>query len=451
MQLGALIKLANPNTYGAATEINGQSSGSPQMELLQSQRLDLMEVTQLPTKNDLRTWSGNSSVGPDGVLVGVGALGSELLQLWTRAGWGHWTLVDSDYLRPHNLVRHVGNSIAVGKYKVDIVKELAERIAPSAKAVEVFRSDICATWEPKLVLAMENAELIVDATAGLPFSRRAGFTSNLKRITSLFITPNGMGAVLMMEDKARTMPMHAIEAQYYRAIISNNWGAEHLTSSSGMFRSGAGCRDKSLIMPHSRVMAHAAILAEQTQLLSAKDSSACRIWQHTKETGVVTMTEIVLLPIITCKTDDFTVIYDEGLVRKLRHYRQQGLAAGDCETGGVLYGYVDFSLMIIMIVDVSAAPTDSKATRTGFIRGTVGVNDARKLVTQHTLNQVNYIGEWHSHPCGHDAKHSPTDLTQINLLAQVMMDEGLPVVTMVIGDPAKGSETQVLVRWGQDE
>ncbi len=446
--LGVLIKLKKWNQYGVPREIN-KPLGSTQSELLQRIPIILMEVTQLPTKSELRDWSGNSSLGPDGVLVGLGALGSELLQLWARTGWGQWTLVDNDYLRPHNLARHAGYSIHVGKYKVDIAKELAEHIYSSAS--QVFRSDICSTWSPKLALAMKNAELIVDATAGLPFSRRAGVDGDSKRIASLFLTPNGMGSVLMLEDKARSLPMHAIEAQYYRAIISSNWGEGHLASKTGVFRSGAGCRDKSFVMPHSRVMAHAAILAEQTQLLSAKDNAACRVWHHTKETGAVSMAEITLSPIIKRNTGNFTVIYDEGLVSKLRHFRQQGLAAGNCETGGVLFGYVDFSLMIIMLVDASAAPADSIATGTGFIRGVVGVSEDCSRVTERTLNQVNYVGEWHSHPRGHSAKHSPTDLAQINLLAKTMMEEGLPVVTMVIGDPVRGAETEVMVGWGQND
>ncbi|MBR7798536.1 ThiF family adenylyltransferase [Undibacterium fentianense] len=408
IHLGALIKLNNANNYGAATEINGQTSGSPNRELLEQLQLELMEVTSLPTKNELQAWSGNPTNGPDGVLVGLGALGSELLQLWTRAGWGRWVLVDSDYLRPHNLARHAGYSEHIGMRKVAVAKQLAESINPSADDLLVFNEDICTTRAPELANALSNAELIVDATAGLPFSRRAGMDSNSKRITSLFLTPNGMGTVLMIEDKARNLPIHAIEAQYYRTLISSDCLADHLAPASDLFRSGTGCRDKSFVMPHSRVLAHAAILAEQTQLLSARDSGACRIWQHTQETGAVVMKEIALSTIVTRNSDDFTVIYDEGLIIKLRQYRQQGLSAGGRETGGVLFGYVDFSLMIIMLVDAFPAPPDSIATTTGFTRGVVGVSEACQLVSQRTLNQVNYVGEWHSHPRGHSAKHSPT-------------------------------------------
>ena len=41
-----------------------------------------------------------------GVLVGAGALGGAMLDLWTRSGWGEWTVIDEDHIKPHNLVRH---------------------------------------------------------------------------------------------------------------------------------------------------------------------------------------------------------------------------------------------------------------------------------------------------------------------------------------------------------
>ena len=38
------------------------------------------------------------------MLIGAGSLGSALMNLWTRSGWGHWTVLDKDHLKPHNLV-----------------------------------------------------------------------------------------------------------------------------------------------------------------------------------------------------------------------------------------------------------------------------------------------------------------------------------------------------------
>ncbi|MBN0949359.1 hypothetical protein JTL57_37935, partial [Pseudomonas aeruginosa] len=37
--------------------------------------------------------SGVTEEGPAGVLVGAGSLGSALLNLWGRSGWGRWTVI----------------------------------------------------------------------------------------------------------------------------------------------------------------------------------------------------------------------------------------------------------------------------------------------------------------------------------------------------------------------
>ena len=50
---------------------------------------------------------------------------------------------------------------------------------------------------------------------------------------------------------------------YYRAVIQESWGAQHLAGNLGTFWSGASCRDISVVLPYSRVTAHAALLAEK--------------------------------------------------------------------------------------------------------------------------------------------------------------------------------------------
>jgi tRNA A37 threonylcarbamoyladenosine dehydratase len=43
-------------------------------------------------------------------LFGAGALGSQLMNNLSRAGFGRWTIVDNDKLLPHNLARNARGS-----------------------------------------------------------------------------------------------------------------------------------------------------------------------------------------------------------------------------------------------------------------------------------------------------------------------------------------------------
>ena len=47
---------------------------------------------------------------------------------------------------------------------------------------------------------------------------------------------------------------------------------------------------------------------------------------------------------------------------------------------------------------------------------------------------VGYIGEWHSHPTGHSTSMSGEDIIQLTHLAQEMAEEGLPAISLIVGD-----------------
>ncbi|NKW80263.1 hypothetical protein HGG72_07875 [Ochrobactrum pecoris] len=51
-----------------------------------------------------------------------------------------------------------------------------------------------------------------------------------------------------------------------------------------------------------------------------------------------------------------------------------------------------------------------------------------------TGGQVRYVGEWHSHPRGASTRPSPTDIAQIGQLAQIQSMDGLPAVSIIVGD-----------------
>ena len=43
-------------------------------------------------------------------------------------------------------------------------------------------------------------------------------------------------------------------------------------------------------------------------------------------------------------------------------------------------------------------PRDSRGTRSGFHLGTNGLKDYKKEIEQRSIEQMEYIGDWHSHP-----------------------------------------------------
>jgi Prokaryotic E2 family A/ThiF family/Prokaryotic homologs of the JAB domain len=389
-------------------------------------------VLDAPNRHAFRTLSATPNDGPDAaVLVGAGALGSELLNLWTRAGWGFWTIIDSDHVKPHNLARHAAFFSQVGQPKASACQTLVELVRGSAGVVRAIVADACDRTSEGVDAALAAVSLVVDCSTTVDFPRLTSASAHTARHASVFLTPNGKGSVLLLEDQARLYRLRTLEAQYYRALLSHAWGQHHLDGHLGSFWSGASCRDISYKLPHSSVVAHAATLAEQLIRRHVQPQAAIQAWHRDPETGAVQVFDVPVHPPIVRLRGPLTVYLDKGLEDKLRQLRAAMLPA---ESGGVLLGYHDLNLGEAIIVDVLPPPPDSCHSTGHFERGVEGLLESYSEVQRRTGNVVGYLGEWHSHPPGHSAQQSPDDLLQLFKLALGMADDGLPVIQLIVGE-----------------
>lgn len=390
-----------------------------------------MSVLQFPDSAAARKQSSIHVEGPRAALVGAGSLGSAMLNLWIRAGWGQWSVIDKDHVKPHNLVRHMAFSQHVGELKCDVVSELCGAATEGAASVTAVKGDACDAGVPAIHEALHSGSLVVDASAALEYPRQASFQDALPRHVTVFVTPAGNGAVLMFEDRARSMRLRTLEAQYYRAVIRQAWGERHLEGNLGTYWSGASCRDISVAMPYSRISVHASTLAEQVMLRAQSDDACIRVWERDPDAGGVSVHEVVPAQERRLDFGDLTVFYDDGLAAHLKALR---LAALPNETGGVLLGYHDFNVGAIVLVDALPAPSDSHASPGSFERGTSGLVRAVQDASARTAGIVGYVGEWHSHPRGHSAKPSRDDLIQLVELSLGMHGDGLPALQLIVGE-----------------
>ncbi len=254
-----------------------------------------------------RTASGvhESGASERRMLAGAGALGGSLADLWAREGWGEWTLVDPDYVQPHNIVRHVAKDGHVGRYKVDVVKAIVEaNYEPGYHSAVAVRDSILNTENPVLVEALKEATLLVDATTTLEVPRELARRSDVPRCASVFLTPSGGGCALLLEESKRSVRLDALEAQYYGALINDDdWGLHHLANPSGELRVGAGCRDLSFVISNELIQLHAAILARQLRLLTAQGAARARVWVLDDETGSVRVVDIPVRSMVRMECD----------------------------------------------------------------------------------------------------------------------------------------------------
>lgn len=395
--------------------------------------LEPLDVRVAFSLSDARRASGISTEGAEfhGVLAGLGALGSSMAELWCREGWGDWSYIDDDILHAHNVVRHVGKDPHIGWAKVDVSLNMAELNWPTAPKPKAIAAKVNDLGNAEVTAAISAASLLVDATTTLEVPRDLSDQDSTPRMASVFLAPSGQDCVLLFEDAERRVRLSSLEAQYYRAILNRDWGAAHLAGNHGAYWVGAGCRDLSGVLSLEVVQLHAATLARQIRLLSARPDAQIRVWSRHEETGALAVDVIRVEPQLQRRLGAWRVIWDEGLEQKLKTLRAGGLPN---ETGGVVLGYVDQKRNAIHVVDFLPAPSDSEASRVGFTRGKDGVKEAVERASALTANIVSYVGEWHAHPRNSSAEPSVADAALLACLAETLEADGVPALMVIVGE-----------------
>jgi len=65
-------------------------------------------------------------------------------------------------------------------------------------------------------------------------------------------------------------------------------------------------------------------------------------------------------------------------------------------------------------------------------RGAAGLRNRVQAISNATHNNIDYIGEWHSHPPRCTAQASLTDQVALSKLAEEMRIAGLPAVMLIV-------------------
>lgn len=426
---------------GILSEVNGRYYSPPLLGGVEpplpdgawkSLRMVPINVRRMATVPFSRQASGVSHRGADErrVVAGVGALGSQLVDLWSRAGWGAWTVVDPDYVQPHNVVRHIARDDEIGYDKVSVVKAIIDSTRPwEAARTKAFRGDVLMD-NADLAAELLRAKLIVDVTTTLEVPRELARREGVARSVSAFLTPSGRASAMLLEDQDRRIRLDDLEAQYYGAALARAFGESHLADPSGRLPMGGGCRDVSTVLSNELVQMHAAILARQIRLGSEQPGAAIRVWIADDETGQVRAVDVAVKTPERTPFGDWTIISHSGISEKLRTLRIHSLPR---ETGGVVIGYIDHPLKELFVVDVLLPPPDSEGTKTAFVRGKEGLSQLLESIDRESAHVVGYVGEWHSHPSNHSPQPSRDDLSLLAHCAAALADKGDPALMIIVG------------------
>ena len=124
------------------------------------------------------------------------------------------------------------------------------------------------------------------------------------------------------------------------------------------------------------------------------------------------------------------LVTDRVFLNSVRAERQRQLPG---ETGGVLLGSWDLQRGIVYVVATIPSPDDSEERPTSYTRGCRGLESAVSDAIARTGGQLQYLGEWHSHPNGHSAEPSDDDSKLFDWVREYTNQDGYPPVMLIVG------------------
>lgn len=397
-------------------------------------RLDVLRPHFSFSRSAAARASDSAAVDIKIVAVGAGAIGSQITINLVRSGFGQWTIVDNDELLPHNLARHALISNGIGWPKAVALAATISSFFEHEPAAVAIPVNVLRPGEAKdqLNAAFEESDLILDFSASVPVSRYlARDIQSAARRVSLFLNPRGSDLVCIREDARRLMPLDALEAQYYRAVIRNSALSGHLAVNEARTRYARSCRDVSFSIPTHMVSLHSAIAAQAARLSYSSDDASVRVWHGDSVTCEVSAVDVPLFPSYRARIGGWTVVIDQWLIDHLQLLRSERLPN---ETGGVLIGMYDLPRKTLYVVDTIHSPPDSQEKPTLYIRGCEELAAHVAKISSETAGELEYIGEWHSHPDGCSCAPSLDDLKLFANITDRMTAAGYPAFMAIVAE-----------------
>lgn len=371
-------------------------------------------------------------------ILGCGAIGSKIASHLHRSGIFCIDLVDTDSFMPHNIVRHSLSSYKPGSFLLN--KAQAMKTYLSEMFYEMPHDGIKAYNQDALEhmsqTDLNTIDIVIDASASarvmygldsITFSRKT-------RIVRVALSEGGnVGVTYLVIDSKQ--PLADFYMEILRATLTNDevyhWLASERKNSTENIRIGEGCHSNTMRISDDTISAHAALMSSAIRHIFENEQHNRIIlsFAHRDFSGSM---QTCLLPVkpyqqFLCANDsNWTVRIPEDLLVDIR---LRSKIAGQKESGGYLFGHIDYKRRIIYPLN-HFTPRDSRGTKTGFRLGTSGLKDYKKKISQRSIGQMEYIGDWHSHPAS-SLNMSAIDMATcaVDVLPQLKNSIGICVIT----------------------
>lgn len=370
-------------------------------------------------------------------LLGCGAVGSKIAYHLFRAGISNIDFVDNDKLMPHNMCRH-----AISSYKPEsffankaesIKKSLTDMFYGMPQNLKAYEEDALEYLSQD---RLDKTDIIIDATASVyvMYGLDAIKFPDRTRIVRVALSEGGdVGITYLCIDTKQPL------ADYYMEILRESltndqiyhWLSSERKNSTENIRVGEGCHSNTMRIGDDTISAHAAIMSAVIRHIYESEngnriilSFAHRDYPGSMQTCMIHVKSYLQFP---CANDSIWKIrIPKDLLDEIH---LQAKISGKKENGGYLFGHIDYKRHIIYPLN-HYMPSDSKGTALRFRLGTNGLKNYKKNIAQRSIGQMEYIGDWHSHPvCSMDMSTIDMSTCSKDVLPQLKNGIGLCVIT----------------------
>jgi integrative and conjugative element protein (TIGR02256 family) len=365
------------------------------------------------------------------VAIGLGSLGSQIINNLIRSGFGKWKLIDEDIFLPHNAARHILSSLCSGYSKINVCRNyfnntIDEILVDEALCIDILNPN--QNEKDKLLNIMKDQKFIFDFSASIAVSRYLANNDIFTRTLSAYLTPDGKNLIIATEDEKREFRLDWLEMLHYREVINKPELSNSLNTAS-YHRYGNSCRDISVQLPQDDFSIWSGFASKRIREIVFNNNASLDIFYRSDYD--IRQIKVDIHDIKKFKISFWEIIFDDYLVNKMYEFREKSLPN---ETGGVLLGSFDNEHEKCYIIDFISSPSDSEELPLSFIRGYDELQNKVKSIEEKTLGQVKYIGEWHSHPNNCSVIPSLADSNTFDWLKSIMDHDSLPSIMMIIGE-----------------
>lgn len=216
-------------------------------------------------------------------------------------------------------------------------------------------------------------------SASVPVARWLALEAgHAARTVSVFLNPKGDDLVILKEGQGRTPRLDQVEMSFHWLLATDRRLDGHLDLTLEGLHPSGGCRSPSLRIPQSRIGALASVAVDRVFDADPPDG-VIEVWRSsTDEIAVIRSTPSPYRQVSIAGHAGSISVEAVGAMTSARR------KAGARETGGILVGFWDRARKAFYVVAALDAPTDSVASRTGFVRGCAGVYQTLEDVERRT-------------------------------------------------------------------